>query len=47
MPDGTSIIVLPTSPSPIEVYQSQLGDKLVDDPYQQTALNALMTYLVT
>jgi cell division protein ZapE len=41
MPDGTSIIVLPTSPSPIEVYQSQLGDKLVDDPYQQTALNAL------
>jgi cell division protein ZapE len=41
MPDGTSIIVLPTSLSPIEVYQSQLGDKLVDDPYQQAAINAL------
>jgi cell division protein ZapE len=31
----------PTYQSPLEEYQSQLGDKLVDDPSQQAAIHAL------
>jgi cell division protein ZapE len=41
MPEGSSLIVLPTCQSPLEVYQSQLGDKLVEDPSQLAAINAL------
>jgi cell division protein ZapE len=33
--------LLGTSQSPLEVYQSQLGDKLVEDLSQQAAINAL------
>lgn len=41
LPEGSSIIVSLTNQSPLEVYQSQLGDKLVDDPSQQAAIKAL------
>ncbi|MFQ3197749.1 MAG: cell division protein ZapE [Paraglaciecola sp.] len=39
MPDGSSRI--PTINSPLAVYQSQLGSKLVDDPSQLHAIKAL------
>jgi len=41
MPEGSSGIRAPIYQSPTEVYQSRLGAELVDDPSQQTALNAL------
>lgn len=41
MPEGASVIVSPTSQSPLKVYQSQLGDKLVEDTSQQATINAL------
>jgi cell division protein ZapE len=39
--EGASIIESSNYQSPLEVYQSQLGDKLVEDPFQQAAINAL------
>ncbi|MFT4937721.1 MAG: cell division protein ZapE [Paraglaciecola sp.] len=41
MPEGSSTTAPPTHRSPLEVYQSQLGFKLVEDPSQQAAINAL------
>jgi cell division protein ZapE len=41
LPEGSSIIASLTNQSPLEVYQSQLADKLVDDPSQQAAIHAL------
>lgn len=41
LPEGSSIIALLTNQSPLEVYQSQLADKLVDDQSQQAAIHAL------
>jgi len=43
MTEGSSIIAVSTYQSPLEVYQSQLGDKLVEDPSQQAAINTLDT----
>ena len=41
MPEGASITSSATYVSPLEVYQAQLGAKLVDDPSQQSAIHAL------
>ena len=41
MPEGSSIIASSTYQSPLKVYQSQMGEKLVEDPSQQAAINAL------
>jgi cell division protein ZapE len=43
MSKSSSVIRAPIYQSPIEVYRSQLGAELVDDPSQQTALRALDT----
>ncbi len=48
MPEGSSPTVLLAPQSPLEVYLSQLGDKLVEDTYQQAAivtLDALFNHL--
>ena len=41
LPEGSHIIASLTNQSPLEVYQSQLGYKLVEDPSQQAAIHAL------
>jgi len=41
MPDGSRATASPTYHSPLDVYQSQLGDKLVDDQSQHAAIHAL------
>ena len=41
MPAGAKNIPSSTHQSPLEVYQSQLGSKLVDDPAQLAAIHAL------
>ncbi len=41
LPEGSHINASLTNQSPLEVYQSQLGYKLVEDPSQQAAIHAL------
>lgn len=41
MPESAPITSSASYVSPLEVYQAQLGDKLVDDPSQQAAIHAL------
>jgi cell division protein ZapE len=41
MPEGAPITSSATHVSPLEVYQAQLGDKLVNDPSQQAVIHAL------